>query len=93
MNNFRVGQKVVCVDDTHRVTGKRHPCLENGRVYEVGSFGVTWRGTEGIHLVGVTNRRPEQAFYKERFRPVIERKTDISIFTALLNPANHRVDA
>lgn len=32
----------------------------------------------------------EHPFFAGRFRPVVERKTDISIFTALLDPANHK---
>lgn len=35
----------------------------------------------------------EGGFIANRFRPVVERKTDISIFKAMLNPAHKSVDA
>lgn len=35
----------------------------------------------------------EQPFPAAFFRPVVERKTDISIFTAMLNPSQVTVDA
>lgn len=35
----------------------------------------------------------EGAFLASRFRPVQERKTDISVFTAMLNPQSEVVDA
>lgn len=92
---FEVGQQVVCVDDHfdhpnrhgfHRPTkGDRYivrefvpdfggePCI---RLSEIINPPVVWRG----------DVFPEElAFKASRFRPI--RKTDISIFTAMLNKA------
>lgn len=35
----------------------------------------------------------EAGFDPRRFRPVVERKTDISVFQAMLNPSSDRVSA
>ena len=81
---FYVGQKVVCVDDS-----------------EIKSIGLlagtvctVTRATTFLHLevVYIAEFRTRFAvwFFARRFRPVVEKKTDISIFTALLNPENHK---
>ena len=36
------------------------------------------------------NQDPDMPFYAERFRPLIERKTDISELKKLENPINHK---
>jgi len=94
---FRVGQKVVCVDDSDWVASLLN--MPNrpvrGRVYTV-------RGLyeNAIYLEEISN--PPQArwkngdvaeacFFARRFRPVVERKTDISAFTKMLT--GKRVDA
>jgi len=35
----------------------------------------------------------EPSFYARLFRPVVERKTDISVFTRMLNTQRVRIDA
>ena len=80
---FRIGQKVVCVDAT---------CFESfiqkDKVYTVHSiacqFGDIW-----VRLCEVI---PDEGggFRNRRFRPIVERKTDISIFTEMLSPARKR---
>ncbi len=94
---FRVGQKVVCVDDC---TGRNYapfphdrPDLEGlrkGEVYTVRSVGVEY-GVSVIRLAEIrrqySNRlRAENVYAAARFRPVVERKTDISALQALLAP-------
>lgn len=84
---FRVGQKVVCVDvsndDGKQWIGDDTPVV--GEIYTVSAVGLTERGKYGIQLVEL--RRPRRWGYQaRRFRPVVERKTDISIFTAMLKP-------
>lgn len=73
---FRVGQKVVCVK----------PCndLIKGRVYSVTAMGTQ----KGISMLGVDQSYfgPRASFYADRFRPIVERKTDISVFTKMLIP-------
>lgn len=97
---FRVGQKVVCVEDDFAERNKlcRIPTHypKTGQVYTIRSF-VSARGRVFVRLIEIINQpekllgNVEPAFWVERFRPVVETKTDISIFTSMLKPS--RVDA
>jgi hypothetical protein len=80
---FRVGQKVVCVD----AGSWRH--LKNGTVYTVLA---TWAIDDGDPgFLTVDSQRGGGQYRRRRFRPIVERKTDISIFTEMLTKT--RVDA
>lgn len=81
---FRVGQKVVCVD-SNGVKG-----VTKNRVYVVSC--VLY---DGCIQVGFDPWPIENfiAYSDYRFRLVAERKTDISIFTQMLNPSRQEVDA
>lgn len=85
---FRVGQKVVCVEGTS-LRGYRWLPDEDapvkGEIYTVLRAGlVSLLGTACIDLVEI--KRLNGYHYGEwRFRPVVD--TDISIFTAMLNPS------
>ena len=77
---FRVGQPVECVD----ASGNWH--LTQGAIYTIigilpGDFGQC----DGLHLAEAGHTFGT-AFYSTRFRPIVERKTDISVFERLLNP-------
>lgn len=101
MANFSVGQKVVCVNDEFNpravIRGTSLP--KRGQIYTVReivvhSLGETIRLREivnahGVYLHDDTGEFLEAAFpsFRFRFRPLVERKTDISIFTAMLNPS------
>ncbi len=81
---FRVGQKVECIDAKYCSN-----CIRAKQVYTclaVDSVFLTVdccaKADPGIH-----------AWYASRFRPIVERKTDISIFTAMLNPSKQGIDA
>lgn len=76
---FHVGQQVVCVDAAWT------SLVEKGSVYTVEGI-----KSDCLVLIGVAVGRPYslRGMFKTRFRPVA--KTDISIFTAMLNPAPHR---
>lgn len=109
MSNFRVGQKVVCVDadldtrswhsDKPSLFGK----LEVGKVYTVARVYQTYgwyRDQKGVgvclELVEVKKTPCPTAphcngYNAKRFRPVVERKTDISIFKAMLNTTPEQV--
>lgn len=83
---FYVGQKVVCVDGANSNgalrTGETYTVLEKSPCavcVRVDAWANTRDGGNGWDMV--------------RFRPVVERKTDISIFTAMLNPSKQRVEA
>lgn len=88
---FRVGQKVVCMDAaTPRLAsivrwifGMGWP-LVSGAAYTVERLAVVFN-QEVVVLVEVKNAALlEGAFRRNRFRPVVERKTDISVFTEIL---------
>jgi hypothetical protein len=95
MSNFHVGQKVVCIDDGwNKATDpfgnyldipQRVPMLNEvlqvTRIEE--HFGVPLLGFSEI--INLWDHRC--------FRPVVERKTDISIFTAMLHTQRTGVDA
>jgi hypothetical protein len=95
VSNFRVGQKVVCVNDSMSAYGVTSP-LKKGSVYTVSDvmFGTSWRGPDtGLILVGVPCvAQFVRGYSASRFRPVVERKTDISIFKAMLNPKQASAD-
>lgn len=90
---FRVGQKVVCVDAS--AIQKAVP-LNEGAVYTIRTI-IPLRSSVrgcGIYLVEIVNLLElglEVGYFSDRFRPAVERKTDISIFTAMLKPS--KVDA
>lgn len=85
---FYVGQKVVCVDGKPR--NYPHCAVRAGAVYTVSKIMHSIYG-DSLHVAEVDG--DYWGFYADRFRPVVERKTDISIFTAMLNPSKQRVEA
>lgn len=84
--SFRVGQKVVCVDDAPSL-GREWFGYEpkEGAVYTIAGFSHGRYGDYQV-LVLVELNHP-WGYRASRFRPVAERKTDISIFTAMLKEA------
>ena len=96
--NFRIGQKVVCVDGTRLCLdlGEQRPV--KGRIYTIRNFCEDDTDGTGLRLEEIVNEPrhytdgyAEIAFYVWRFRPV--RTTDISIFTAMLTPIPHKEPA
>lgn len=98
MTSFRVGQKVVCINgeisdrelaDFYRSEGIVFP--RTGTVYTIRQ--ILWlQEFYAIRLEEIVNPiveyraiTLEHAFHVDRFRPVVERKTDISQFKAMLN--------
>jgi hypothetical protein len=93
--NFRVGQKVVCVDDARQpLTAQFTPNMPaRGSVYTVRALDYcAVSDTQGIFLTEIVNPvfdwanapRSELAFKSTRFRPV--KTTSIECFKALLAP-------
>jgi hypothetical protein len=79
---FRVGQKVVCVDDSYF-----EDQITKGKIYQVHSIAIAY-GDVWIRLCEVY---PENDGYRRRrFRPIVERKTDISIFKSMLTSAGKK---
>jgi hypothetical protein len=89
--HWHVGMKVVCVDATP--VSPASAKLQRNNVYTISAIqaglfldrpdGDTWLEGVGIKLVEVPTDH-HQWFHPQRFRPVQERKTDISIFTSML---------
>jgi hypothetical protein len=90
--NFRVGQRVVCVDDANFTHKDNGATIHKGQVYVVRGLAREENGP-GLYLEGVFQRArrggpfdgEELAWKANRFRPVVERKTDISTFTQILD--------
>lgn len=86
---FHVGQKVVCVDASAAKDGYVPPVNE-GAVYTVADVEASDPSDLGITLFEVTLpiRRGYGPFWKaSRFRPVVERKTDISDLVRIADEA------
>lgn len=105
MCNFHVGQRIVLAkeyDDFDHIRA-----MLQGDVLPVTGVVYTVREIEPepvdglwyIRLVEIKNDplpfdfERESAFNSARFRPVVERKTDISVFTAMLNTSKERAPA
>lgn len=98
---FRVGQKVVCIRGSHdradhvRLAGAQH--VFESTIYTIRDLVLSNpHHRPAVLLEEVVNPLSliwgtEYCFDITRFRPLIERKTDISIFTRMLNPS--QVDA
>lgn len=92
---FQVGQKVVCVDDACPA-GRRwneNPPLCRGLIYTIGRILIDDDGDLIVHLIELPRSKRSRlqwgnlvGFAARRFRPLIEHKTDISIFTRMLTP-------
>jgi hypothetical protein len=84
---FRVGQKVVCVDDGQDPLAP-HACWLDGDkptvgwIYTVMGYDKPDLGRPCIFINGF----PDWSFLACRFRPLVERKTSIEVFTQMLNP-------
>lgn len=79
--NFRIGMKVACVDPIGPLT--------KGRVYTV--LGLSKGKVTGALILDVdcwaNPERYGNGWYACRFRPIVDRKTDISIFKRMLVPS------
>lgn len=105
---LRVGQKVVCVDAKNTHTLGIHELTE-GQIYTVVWIGQLppgienllneylgvgcWRKAPYYVLVAEARRLGPVPFASTRFRPVAERKTDISVFQAMLKTTKIKQDA
>lgn len=94
--SFHLGQKIVCVNDAwvHPRVHELPHLPRKGAIYHVRSVepsrcpGLDCQFLRLAELINpvMTGRDREPSFAGDHFRPVIERKTDISIFTKLLAP-------
>jgi len=99
---FHIGQKVVLVDDSwHQPNWHLIPNKPiKGEVYTIRAMYMADR-SEGHMLSFLLEEiqnppvqwhtgKDEGSFPSYRFRPLVEKKTDISTLIALLNPVNHK---
>lgn len=109
MSNFHVGQKIECVsiarnrDAQYRYAaayGHKLVFPKVGEVFIVRDADIHANGTPVIRLFEIVNPSiPYKNFTgevwmaSEHFRAVVERKTDISVFTAMLHTQRTRVPA
>lgn len=106
--NFRVGQKVVCIgtDGTPNVDWEEWVSYwkiarpSRGSVYTVRDIRAG-ADRQHIRLVEIINPTAEFSdappqepwFWASAFRPIVERKTDITVFTEILRKATKPVPA
>jgi hypothetical protein len=104
--DWKVGDKVVCVVDewprgcVEAALGVLCP-LVSGAIYTVASLTINGGvGIDGlcdkkvcVHLDEVRHPTQGGSFDARRFRKIEPRKTDISIFTAMLNRTDVREEA
>lgn len=93
---FQIGQKVVCVAETSCGGYGDEILPVVGAVYTVRGIDLNRSGCKcptGLWLCEIRNKEryytdglDECSFASDRFRPLIERKTDISIFKKMLTP-------
>jgi hypothetical protein len=84
---FRVGQKVECVCITMKmgapIVGIEYPKV--GNIYTVSRY---FTGNVGYPLITLyeldTRKFPDRGFDASYFRPLVTKKTDISIFEKML---------
>jgi hypothetical protein len=89
---FHVGQRIVCVDASINPKGYPQKLLTAGKIYEVRGIDQTpgWKAPHwGVLLEGIwiayPDGRSEWAMHPRRFRPIIERPTNIDVFEKLLD--------
>lgn len=94
---FRVGQKVVCVNAApwkgfdpkiydDRMDGLQEDCIYTVRQVTKSKFiGVSY---VGIRVIGIRRPMGDRAYCASRFRPIVQRKTDISAFHEILRKAS-----
>lgn len=91
---MNVGQKVVCVGAQEGGgwaplyprcnRGEQHP--SEGSIYVI-RFIDQHLGVSYLHF----DEFPKRSYDAHYFRPIVEKKTDISVFTEMLNPTPHKV--
>lgn len=95
---FHVGQKVVCINDNFNGGFGDETDPVKGGIYTIRDI-RPWRNGHdaGFLFFEINNlaRHYEGGFMEcsynvKKFKPLEERKTDISSLVALLNPINHK---
>jgi hypothetical protein len=96
---FYVGQKVACVISGGMIEGEPPPYAVEGCIYTVAEVFPDGQDTMlqfvELRFDGFEDDENiwHAGFLATAFRPIVERKTDISIFKAMLNPKAAEIDA
>jgi hypothetical protein len=94
---FRVGMKCICVNVEPNRNGRIPAELIKGKIYTVAGLDnfPDSEDDTGIYLEEVSGVVSDEihanSFKSWRFRPLVERKTDIAIFQRMLNPSPDEV--
>lgn len=88
--SFRVGQRVECIR-AYDNRGRDFVAKVGGK-YTVAALTECCPGCVGLFFQEITNGYGI-AWCSNNFRPIVDRKTDISVFTAMLTPNRRGVDA
>lgn len=96
---FRVGQKVVCIHTFPQAEWTPEIAFPNkDAVYTIRAI-IAYPAGEGALLREIKNPQVdtfagfvEPAFTVRAFRPLVERKTDISIFKKMLAPSHRALE-
>ncbi len=92
--DWKVGDKVVCINADGLAEYEEAPV--RGQIYTIRDIAADWVGRVGVRLQEVRNGPhpgvvpddsgcTERGFLTSRFRKVQPRKTDISVFEAILH--------
>lgn len=94
---FRVGQKVVCVDatnppaDTMSVQDLPDVNLVKGNIYTVTAVGLRHPyDLTGLPCITVAEEPDLHFYWAHRFRPLVERKTDIGFAHEILRKVSRK---
>lgn len=79
---FHVGQKVVCVNDG-MIAMRGVPEIKRGQTYVIKNMRICSASGASVLNVGTPT-----LWLAIRFRPLIERKTDIACFTEIIDREN-----
>lgn len=84
---FRIGQQVICVDASPNGEGETLS-LKTGAIYTITAIAdfPSGYGVQVFEARAPETMRRAPFFNALRFRPIVEQKTDISIFTNMLTP-------
>lgn len=85
---FRVGQKVVCVDAGADFTGQATNLVQD-QIYEIENVVATLTMI-GLVVAGAYSWHETRAYRATRFRPIAERKTDISFAHEILRKTSRK---
>jgi len=88
---FHIGQRVECIRTPSRIVNDLgYPRFQKGDILTVA--GIEYDEYYETEFLMFAERSPQHRGQSTGFRPIVERKTDISIFTEMLKPQPKKVD-